>query len=455
MNSDAIIEVENISKQYRLGEVSTGSLSHDLNRLWHRMRGKEDPYLSVTHTNVRDQKTESGNAEKLKGSRFQNFSLSKFQDFSSDYVWALKDINFDVKRGEVLGIIGRNGAGKSTLLKILSRVTAPTTGEIRVDGRIASLLEVGTGFHQDLTGRENIFLNGAILGMTKSEIRSKLDEIVEFSGCDRYLDTPVKRYSSGMVVRLGFAVAAHLEPDILVVDEVLAVGDFEFQEKCLGKMSEVASQGRTVLFVSHNLASIQNLCQSAIWLEGGAVALEKADVSGVVSAYENSGRSDSGWVEIKQHQHRVVSPFQIQRVETRGLNGEMTAGFKYGEPVRIRLVISCEESMARVRLGIGVISNGLRVTTLLSEEETIDASGSQRVVECVVPGGTVLPGIFHLDVGASRSPGNIGLDYVPNAATFSISDTGVDPSWNFNRHQVGVVQVPAEWRRLPEEGVMK
>ena len=200
MSTDTIIEVEGLSKQYRLGEVSTGSLGHDINRAWHKLRGKPDPYIKVTHANDRTQAVAN----------------------DEEFVWALEDINFEVKRGEVLGIIGRNGAGKSTLLKILSRVTAPTTGEVRVDGRIASLLEVGTGFHQDLTGRENIYLNGAILGMKKTEITSKLDEIVDFSGCARYLDTPVKRYSSGMVVRLGFAVAAHLEPDILVVDEVLA-----------------------------------------------------------------------------------------------------------------------------------------------------------------------------------------------------------------------------------------
>lgn len=243
--TENIIEVENLSKQYRLGQISTGTISHDLNRVWHRLRGKPDPYLKVTQANDRTDKA------------------------NEDYVWALQDINFEVKRGEVLGIIGRNGAGKSTLLKILSRVTAPTTGEIRVDGRIASLLEVGTGFHPELTGRENIFLNGSILGMTKAEIKSKLDEIVDFSGCARYLDTPVKRYSSGMMVRLGFAVAAHLEPEILIVDEVLAVGDAEFQQKCLGKMQDVASSGRTVLFVSHNMGAVRSLCSRAYVLSEG------------------------------------------------------------------------------------------------------------------------------------------------------------------------------------------
>ncbi len=283
--SDAIIEVENLSKQYRLGEVSTGSLNHDINRLWHRVRGKEDPYLQVTHSNDRTKNQEPRTKNSPQG----------------DYVWALEDINFEVKRGEVLGIIGRNGAGKSTLLKILSRVTAPTTGEVRVDGRIASLLEVGTGFHQDLTGRENIFLNGAILGMTKAEIRRKLDEIVEFSGCERYLDTPVKRYSSGMVVRLGFAVAAHLDPDILIVDEVLAVGDAEFQKKCIGKMQDVAHQGRTVLFVSHSMSSIQKLCSHGIVLDEGRLTAGPLPATEAVHRYLGARRAkERGPVSFKK-----------------------------------------------------------------------------------------------------------------------------------------------------------
>lgn len=239
------IRIENISKLYRLGEVGTGTISHDLNRWWHRIRGKEDPYLQLGQANVRDAA-------------------------GSEYVWALKDISFNVQQGEVLGIIGKNGAGKSTLLKLLSRVTAPTTGTIKVKGRIASLLEVGTGFHPELTGRENIYLNGAILGMTKKEIQRKFDEIVEFAGVERYIDTPVKRYSSGMYVRLAFGVAAHLESEILIVDEVLAVGDAEFQNKCLGKMSEVTTAGRTVLFVSHNMDSIRKLCAHTVILDKGA-----------------------------------------------------------------------------------------------------------------------------------------------------------------------------------------
>lgn len=256
------IEFENISKQYRLGLVSTRTLSHDLNRWWTvNVLRKEDPYLKIGSVNDRSAAADS------------------------DYVWALKDISFKVEQGDVVGIIGKNGAGKSTLLKLLSKVTGPTTGIIKAKGRIGSLLEVGTGFHPEMTGRENIYMNGAILGMTKAEITKKLDEIVDFSGCERYIDTPVKRYSSGMMVRLGFAVAAHLDPEILVVDEVLAVGDAEFQKKAIGKMQDVSKgEGRTVLFVSHNMASIRALCTSGVLLEFGKVKFS-GDINDVVSFY--------------------------------------------------------------------------------------------------------------------------------------------------------------------------
>jgi lipopolysaccharide transport system ATP-binding protein len=240
------IKAENISKAYQLGEFSTGTLSRDIERWWALARGKEDPFLQVGEANDRSVKGES------------------------DIVWSLKDINFEINQGDAVGIIGKNGAGKSTLLKILSRVTTPTTGLIKVNGRIASLLEVGTGFHPELTGKENIYLNGAILGMRKKEVARKFDEIVDFSGIERYVDTPVKRYSSGMYVRLAFAVAAHLESEILVVDEVLAVGDAEFQKKCLGKMGDVSKkEGRTVLFVSHNMQAISTITSSSLLMANG------------------------------------------------------------------------------------------------------------------------------------------------------------------------------------------
>jgi len=283
--SDIAIKFENISKQYRLGNIGTGTLSHDLNRWWAmNIRGKEDPYLQIGSVNQRESKADS------------------------DYVWALRDIDFEVKKGEVLGIIGKNGAGKSTLLKLLSRVTSPTTGRIVAEGRIASLLEVGTGFHPEMTGRENIFMNGAIMGMTKADIRRRFDEIVDFSGVERYIDTPVKRYSSGMTVRLGFAIAAHLEPEILVVDEVLAVGDAEFQKKAIGKMQDVShSSGRTVLFVSHNMVAINRLCSYCILINEGKVGFQ-GGTKAVVDFYLNANETlqelymiEPGWFNLSEH----------------------------------------------------------------------------------------------------------------------------------------------------------
>jgi len=309
-----ILKATNISKQYRLGLVGTGTLSHDLNRWWHRVRGKEDPYLKVGAVNDRSTKADS------------------------DYVWALQDINFEVKRGEVLGIIGKNGAGKSTLLKILSRVTGPTTGEIKTKGRIASLLEVGTGFHPELTGRENIYLNGAILGMTKAEIKAKEAEIIEFSGCERYVDTPVKRYSSGMRVRLAFAVAAHLEPDILVIDEVLAVGDAEFQKKAIGKMQDISKgDGRTVLFVSHNMAAVKSLCTRAIVLEHGKTVFE-GETDEAVDFYLNNKTSKPLVFE------DLDKSFGIRKIEFLNAKNELIDMALVGQEVRLRVTYKNPDS---------------------------------------------------------------------------------------------------------------
>ena len=267
------IQVEGVSKQYRLGQTGTGSLLHDINRFWHTMRGKEDPYLKIGEVNDR---TQAG---------------------SNQYVWSLKDISFSIEEGSAVGIIGRNGAGKSTLLKILSAVTAPTTGSFKVKGRIASLLEVGTGFHPELSGRDNVFLNGAILGMRKKEIKRKFDEIVDFAGVERYIDTPVKRYSSGMYVRLAFAVAAYLESEILIIDEVLAVGDAEFQKKCFGKMNDVSkSEGRTILFVSHNLGAIKQLCSTSILLDQGRL-VGQDKTPGLIKSYLEQFSSTSAVYE--------------------------------------------------------------------------------------------------------------------------------------------------------------
>jgi lipopolysaccharide transport system ATP-binding protein len=324
--SDVVIKVENLSKQYRLGNVSMGSLSHDVNRWWYSIRGKEDPYLKIGEENDRSKKG------------------------ISDYVWAIKDINFEVKHGEVLGIIGRNGAGKSTLLKILSRTTTPTTGSVKLKGRVASLLEVGTGFHPELTGRENIFLNGAILGMTKKEIKRKFDEIVDFAGVERYIDTPVKRYSSGMYVRLAFAVAAHLEPEILIVDEVLAVGDAEFQKKALGKMKDVSTKdGRTVLFVSHNMAAVKNLCTSGIVMQNGRAIL-KGTINEAVSEYLTLGMtqpSESSWPGLDAPGNQKVT---IRKVSA------SAKGKKSSEPIKtddeVEISIEFENKQDHVDLDV-------------------------------------------------------------------------------------------------------
>ena len=329
--SNLVIKVENLGKQYRLGAVGTGTLSHDLNRWWQRLRGKEDPYLKIGEINDRSTKGDS------------------------NYVWALKEINFDVKQGEVLGIIGKNGAGKSTLLKILSRTTSPTTGCFKAKGRIASLLEVGTGFHPELTGRENVFLNGAILGMSKVEIKSKFDEIVAFSGVERYIDTPVKRYSSGMYVRLAFAVAAHLEPEILIIDEVLAVGDAEFQKKCMGKMKDVSGQGRTVLFVSHNMGAIKNLCNRVIYLKHGLLH-DSGNTQATISKYLSDNIALNG--EVKFEFNKTL-PAQIMGIAMKNEAGQANAQFKCGESFHIEVDYAVDDSSndAQMSLGIGIADN--------------------------------------------------------------------------------------------------
>ena len=309
--SDTVIKVEGLGKLYKLGEIGTGTLSHDLNRWWARVRGKEDPFAKIGD------------------------SKNTFLENGKDYIWALKDINFEVRQGEVLGIIGRNGAGKSTLLKILSKVTTPTTGRIKIKGRVASLLEVGTGFHPELTGQENIFLNGAILGMTKVEIKNKFDQIVDFAGVERYIGTPVKRYSSGMYVRLAFAVAAHLESEILIVDEVLAVGDAEFQKKCLGKMEDVSKrEGRTVFFVSHNMESILKFCTVSMLLEEGQ--LQNWGETGKVIDYylQNflNTKDQQAWDQDKAPSDNHV---RLNKVYLHDTENSVKARFEVTEPIGI------------------------------------------------------------------------------------------------------------------------
>jgi lipopolysaccharide transport system ATP-binding protein len=331
--SDTVIKVENLSKIYRLGEISTGTLRSDLQRWWAYLNGKEDPLTKLGHENDRSQKAEKGES-----------------------VWALKDINFEVKQGEVLGIIGKNGAGKSTLLKILSQVTTPTKGEVKVKGRIASLLEVGTGFHPELTGRENIFLNGAILGMTKAEIRSKLDEIVDFSGIAKYIDTPVKRYSSGMYVRLAFAVAAHLEPEILIVDEVLAVGDAEFQKKALGKMQQISQgQGRTVLFVSHNMSTIRNLCQIGLLITAGRLKYLGA-ASEAVNIYEENilNKTEAFWINAENKRFSA----RLERIEIKNKNGNLMNDFFTSDEIYIHIYLKSYAAIKNAKIGFDLLRDG-------------------------------------------------------------------------------------------------
>ncbi len=344
--SDIILKAENISKQYRLGLVGTGTISHDLNRWFHKIKGKEDPYLKIGESNDRSTK---GN---------------------SQYVWALKNINFELKRGEVLGVIGKNGAGKSTLLKILSKVTGPTTGEIKTKGRIASLLEVGTGFHGEMTGRENIYLNGAILGMTKKEIKTKIDEIIDFSGCQRYIDTPVKRYSSGMTVRLAFAVAAFLEPEILVIDEVLAVGDVEFQKKAIGKMQDISrSEGRTVLFVSHNMAAVKSLCTRAIVLNNGQAVFE-GNQNEAVDYYLNLS-TDIEDTKGVMHFETTNKPAQLSKVVLKNKKNIATSSFLMGEEITAEIHVKSDNPLTRIKCSIIVSSsNGINICAIRSHEMT-------------------------------------------------------------------------------------
>ncbi len=339
--TDSIIKIENVSKEYRLGVVSTQTLRGDFQRWWAIARGKEDPALKVGQSNVLN-------------------TLGKGRQ-NNQYIWALKEINLEVERGDVLGIIGKNGAGKSTLLKLLSKVTSPTLGSIKIKGKIASLLEVGTGFHPELTGKENIFLNGTILGMKKNEIRTKLDEIIDFSGVEKYIDTPVKRYSSGMFVRLAFAVASHLDPDIMIVDEVLAVGDAEFHKKAMQKMKDVSmGEGRAVLFVSHNMSSIKYLCNKAILLNQGQIHFQ-GEVENTIEKYlqmTSLTREVRDFIISNDGKVKVKMPFWLNRKE------EIVKFFTYGDTITLRFEIEFLVPFHQFNIGIGINRlDGQRVFT--------------------------------------------------------------------------------------------
>ncbi len=397
--SNLVIKAEHISKQYRLGMVGTGTLSDDINRFWHKIRGKEDPYLQIGETNDRT----------FKG--------------SSEYVWSLKDINFEIKEGDAVGIIGRNGAGKSTLLKILSKVTQPTTGVIKTKGRIASLLEVGTGFHPELSGRENVFLNGAILGMRKQEIARKFDEIVDFSGVERYIDTPVKRYSSGMYVRLAFAVAAHLESEILIVDEVLAVGDAEFQKKCLGKMGDVnKGGGRTILFVSHNMPAITSLCRSGIILENGRQVFSGPikQASDIYLATENLNTEKkvvfSGLTDEEKLNGKKAKIISLEILNEK---------IYYSDTIRINLTVESAIEANDLVVGVGINTlSSVRLMTVENLDNLLSIKPGEPVnVTIELPSVPLAPGGYTLAVGMRQLTYNVALDYLPDVIKFDVETT--------------------------------
>lgn len=403
-----VIQINHLSKQYRLGMVGTGSLAHDINRVWHRLIGNEDPYLKI------------GNA------------AHQPMGPKSQYSWALRDVNFNIQQGEVLGIIGNNGAGKSTLLKILSRITSPSSGSVKIKGTVASLLEVGTGFHPELSGRDNIFLNGAILGMSKADIKARLDEIVDFSEVGRYIDTPVKRYSSGMYMRLAFAVAAHLNSDILIVDEVLAVGDASFQKKCMKKMSDVShQQGKTILFVSHNLSSMQKLCSYGIWLNRGRLEYSNT-INEVIERYVMNDK--------KQARHQFEEQPELDayllEAEIRDSNDEPINSIPIGRKWKIALKYKVKKPIANLVSAIGIVSmydvaiktawqkpldvsNGIYEAVF--EEHLIDyAVGQYKVCIGLSQGKRVIQyseNILHLTISAA-------VDFVDDSVLIAENHTG-------------------------------
>jgi lipopolysaccharide transport system ATP-binding protein len=400
--SDVILKVENVSKLYRLGTVGTGSFGGDVQRFWKtKVLGQEDPFLKIGQVNDRTSKEKA------------------------DFVWALKDINFEVKRGEIVGIIGKNGAGKSTLLKLLSRITSPTTGTIKSAGRMASLLEVGTGFHPELTGRENIFLNGAILGMTKKEIERKFDEIVDFSGCDLYIDTPTKRYSSGMTVRLGFAVAAFLDPEILVVDEVLAVGDAEFQKKAISKMQDVSrGEGKTVLFVSHNLTSVLDLCPLSILLENGKISTID-DSNKVVKKYLSINEIDKaeGYFEISYKK----AAFTFVKI----LNdkGQIQNKFSLGDSIVFQFGMNFRApNQNAVKTAVEIYrSDGLKVTQMIDVDSFFQITKDEaegRIIEVTLEDVRFFPGKYAVSLYCGDMSSVEVYDYKENIINFEILDGG-------------------------------
>ncbi|MEX1027950.1 MAG: ABC transporter ATP-binding protein [Candidatus Paceibacterota bacterium] len=419
------IRIENLSKLYRLGEVGTGTISHDLNRWWANVRGKDDPYTLIGQENRRDQTAES------------------------DYAWALRDVNLEVQQGEVVGIIGANGAGKSTLLKLISRITSPTSGYIRAKGRVASLLEVGTGMHPEMTARENIYLNGAILGMRRHEITKKFDKIIDFAGCRMYVDTPVKRYSSGMRVRLGFAVAAFLEPEILIVDEVLAVGDAEFQRRAIGKMREVSQGGkRTILFVSHNMAAVESLCTRAVLLTEGSNAFEGAPGETVAEylAFAN-GVPMTDAPARRLGRRTVAGDAEVSSFSLTDSNGKKLNAVKTGDPLNILLQIQCRRPVDRPRIGIAVSSyEGQRLFRLHTSDVGFEVQFNREVttVRCTVEQCPLLPGTYRLSVGIADAHG-LQHDNIENALALTVVAGPVFGTSRVPGGRGALFAVPSTW----------
>lgn len=409
--SENIIEVDNISKEYRLGTIGSGTIAQDITKFWNQVRGKIK----------RDDSTQA-----------------------EEKIWAVKDVSFELKQGDVLGIIGKNGAGKSTLLKIISQITQPTSGEIRIRGQMASLLEVGTGFHPELSGRENIFLNGAILGMKKTEIKRKFDEIVDFSGVDKFIDTPVKRYSSGMYVRLAFAVAAHLESEILIVDEVLAVGDAEFQKKCLGKMQSASkNEGRTVLFVSHNMGVISTICSKTIWLQQGKINMI-GPTEKVISSYLDP--AEKAFKRIVTEEMRVQGNKNVRFIECSILNdnGSGKNFFAIGEDIRLDFLI---ESNTDEDIGFWLILRDREGKAILCSHQKDFAkqeiSKGRYVLTYRTKGLALLPGNYFVTAGVLNYSYTTFFEWVENCQSFEVL-----PAFkNGNKFdtRLGYVIQPAEW----------
>ena len=397
--SNTAIKVENLSIIYRLGEIGTGTISRDLER-WVKVKlmGKEDPFLKIGESNDRSKR---GN---------------------SDIVYSLKDINFEIQQGDAVGIIGRNGAGKSTLLKILSRVTTPTTGKINIKGRVASLLEVGTGFHPELTGRENIYLNGAILGMRKKEIDRKFDEIVDFSGVEKYIDTPVKRYSSGMYVRLAFAVAAHLESEILIVDEVLAVGDAEFQKKCLGKMGDISKgEGRTVLFVSHNMGTVLQLCQNSILLKNGNIEAIGPSLKIVEQYYD----SQKGQILKTEKSDKNIF---LKQIYTCNSKGEYQVNFAFQQDIHLRMIIGVNKYEDIQNIGVCLLRQDKKRVFTLNKSFSSFYSGysSEVVVDFIIEGSLIAPMDYSFLVALNTRTGLVTYEWQEDICPIKVYDDGTD-----------------------------